>query len=379
MSSLDVSTQSQVINLLTDLQDRLGLTYLFIAHDLSVVRHISDRIAVMYLGRIVEQGTAEEVYTRPRHPYTEALLSAIPVPDPEFQRSRARIVLRGDVPSPLAPPSGCRFRTRCQYAMDVCADEDPPVFTAPGGTTVACHLHVTGPQLAGEPVTGLPSGVRDMTVTTDATRSQEGRHHDQVDATGCLRRRIGAGARGLRKQQFELARPTSPREDGCTDHRRTEAKATPIGDRRSRPPDLDPAAATVTVNVSRVHRREDCSGSTSVRRPETAEVGGADCDLGRDQDAHGRRGWDRDGTTTVSKGPIGQAQHMCGTPDVRCFLSVGELEAGEAERADDVDLDVRAVDPPPSRLVWATSAPTHARLGMADAQAVRPRRTARRG
>jgi peptide/nickel transport system ATP-binding protein len=155
VSSLDVSTQSQVINLLTDLQDRLGLTYLFIAHDLSVVRHLSDRIAVMYLGRIVEQGPAEEVYTRPRHPYTEALLSAIPVPDPAYQRSRERIVLRGDVPSPLAPPSGCRFRTRCTYAMDVCSNEDPPVFHAPGGTMVACHLHVTGPTLAGAPVTEL--------------------------------------------------------------------------------------------------------------------------------------------------------------------------------------------------------------------------------
>jgi peptide/nickel transport system ATP-binding protein len=155
VSSLDVSTQSQVINLLTDLQDRLGLTYLFIAHDLSVVRHLSDHIAVMYLGQIVEQGTAEAVYTRPRHPYTEALLSAIPVPDPAYQRARERIVLRGDVPSPLAPPSGCHFRTRCTYAMDVCSEEDPPVFVAPGGTTVACHLHVSGPQLAGAPVTGL--------------------------------------------------------------------------------------------------------------------------------------------------------------------------------------------------------------------------------
>jgi len=155
VSSLDVSTQAQVINLMRALQHDLGVAYLFIAHDLSVVRHVSHDIAVMYLGRIVEQGPAEEVYTRPRHPYTEALLSAIPVPDPAYQRSRERIVLRGDVPSPLAPPSGCRFRTRCAYAMDVCSNEDPPVFRAPGGTMVACHLHVTGPTLAGAPVTEL--------------------------------------------------------------------------------------------------------------------------------------------------------------------------------------------------------------------------------
>jgi len=153
VSALDVSTQSQVINLLTDLQDRLALAYLFIAHDLSVVRHISDRIAVMYLGRIVEQGDAEQVYTRPTHPYTEALLSAIPVPDPEEQRRRERIVLAGDVPSPLALPTGCRFRPRCAYAMDVCAEEDPEPFVTRSGTTVACHLHTKGPTLGGEPVT----------------------------------------------------------------------------------------------------------------------------------------------------------------------------------------------------------------------------------
>ena len=155
VSSLDVSTQSQVINLLIDLQKELGLAYLFIAHDLSVVRHISDRIAVMYLGRIMEVGEAEQVYTRPRHPYTEALLSAIPVPDPVQQRARHRIVLHGDVPSPLDPPPGCRFQTRCAYAMDICREVAPAPFVTSDGTTVACHLHTEGPRLAGEPVTSL--------------------------------------------------------------------------------------------------------------------------------------------------------------------------------------------------------------------------------
>jgi oligopeptide/dipeptide ABC transporter ATP-binding protein len=152
VSSLDVSTQSQVINLLSDLQSQLGLTYLFIAHDLSVVRHISDRIAVMYLGRIVETGPVDEVALRPRHPYTEALVSAIPVPDPAVQRTRNRIVLQGDIPNPASPPPGCRFHTRCPYAMDVCRVEDPPPFPAGDGVTVHCHLHTTGPALAGKPL-----------------------------------------------------------------------------------------------------------------------------------------------------------------------------------------------------------------------------------
>jgi oligopeptide/dipeptide ABC transporter ATP-binding protein len=155
VSSLDVSTQAQVINLMRRLQDELGVAYLFIAHDLSVVRHVSNRIAVMYLGRIVEQGPAEAVYTLPKHPYTEALLSAVPVPDPVVQRSRERVVLVGDVPSPVDPPPGCRFHTRCPFVMDVCRTVDPEPTVAPDGTTVACHLHTTGPTLAGESVRSL--------------------------------------------------------------------------------------------------------------------------------------------------------------------------------------------------------------------------------
>lgn len=160
VSALDVSTQSQVINLLSDLQDRLGLAYLFIAHDLSVVRHISDRIAVMYLGRIVEEGSAEEVYLRPTHPYTAALLSAIPVPDPGSQHRRGRIILRGEVGSPVGTDHGCRFRQRCPFAMDVCASEDPAPFTTPSGTVVRCHLHTQGPVLAGSSVAHLAAPTR---------------------------------------------------------------------------------------------------------------------------------------------------------------------------------------------------------------------------
>jgi oligopeptide/dipeptide ABC transporter ATP-binding protein len=156
VSSLDVSTKGQVIDLLAQLQHDLGLAYLFISHDLSVVRHLSRRIAVMYLGRIVEIGAAEDVYQRPAHPYTEALLSAIPVPDPRRQRARERIVLAGDLPNPAAPPPGCRFHTRCPYVMDVCRHVDPPPFEAGAGRTVFCHLHTDGPRLAGTTVRELP-------------------------------------------------------------------------------------------------------------------------------------------------------------------------------------------------------------------------------
>ena len=149
VSSLDVSTRARVINLLAELQQQLGIAYLFISHDLSVVRHVSQRIAVMYLGRVVEEGPSESVYTAPRHPYTQALLSAIPVPNPERQRARRRIVLAGDVPSAANPPSGCRFHTRCPYVMDVCKEVDPPAFDADDGTRVYCHLHASGPALGG--------------------------------------------------------------------------------------------------------------------------------------------------------------------------------------------------------------------------------------
>lgn len=139
ISALDVSIQSQVVNMLEDMQEEFGLTYLFIAHDLSVVRHISDRIGVMYLGKMVELGDGRDIYDNPIHPYTKTLLSAVPIPDPKANRERHRIVLHGEIPSPMNPPSGCKFHTRCPYATDICKEEAPEWREFKPGRFVACH------------------------------------------------------------------------------------------------------------------------------------------------------------------------------------------------------------------------------------------------
>jgi oligopeptide/dipeptide ABC transporter ATP-binding protein len=139
VSALDVSVQAQIINLLDDLQDEFRLTYLFVAHDLSVVRHVSDRIAVMYLGKVMEVSPSEELYTKPIHPYTFALLSAIPIPDPEENRRRERIVVGGEPPNPIDPPSGCVFHPRCPRATEVCRSVEPPLTRYANGHLAACH------------------------------------------------------------------------------------------------------------------------------------------------------------------------------------------------------------------------------------------------
>ena len=139
VSALDVSIQAQIINLLEDLQDDYQLTYIFVAHDLGVVRHVADRIAVMYLGKIVEIGPADEVYANPIHPYTLSLLSAVPIPDPRANAARNQVILEGDVPSPADPPSGCRFHTRCPYATEICSAEEPELIDHGGGHFAACH------------------------------------------------------------------------------------------------------------------------------------------------------------------------------------------------------------------------------------------------
>ena len=163
VSALDVSVQAQIINLLDDLQDDFRLTYLFVAHDLSVVRHVSDRIAVMYLGKLMEVSPAEELYTKPIHPYTTALLAAIPIPDPKENRNRERIVVSGEPPNPINPPSGCVFHPRCPRATEVCKTVEPPMTSYPNGHLAACHhpMNVTAEEIAAatkDPSSPLSSG-----------------------------------------------------------------------------------------------------------------------------------------------------------------------------------------------------------------------------
>ncbi|MGW1182091.1 ABC transporter ATP-binding protein [Streptomyces drozdowiczii] len=168
VSALDVSIQAQVVNLLDDLQDELGLTYVIIAHDLSVVRHVSDRIAVMYLGKIVELADRDSVYKAPMHPYTKALLSAVPIPDPKRRSAKSdRILLKGDVPSPISPPAGCRFHTRCWKATEICGTTEPPLLQLKTGHQVACHHPENAPdQAPGEQVlAGAREAVELVTVT----------------------------------------------------------------------------------------------------------------------------------------------------------------------------------------------------------------------
>ncbi|MET9484124.1 dipeptide ABC transporter ATP-binding protein [Streptomyces sp. NPDC006638] len=183
VSALDVSIQAQVVNLLDDLQDELGLTYVIIAHDLSVIRHVSDRIAVMYLGKIVELADRESLYAAPMHPYTKALMSAVPVPDPRRRGAKSdRILLKGDVPSPISPPTGCRFHTRCWKATEICKTVDPPMQLLKPGQQVACHHPENAPDQAPQD-TVLLSAARDAIELVDVTPKSAGPAAPTVSGT----------------------------------------------------------------------------------------------------------------------------------------------------------------------------------------------------
>jgi oligopeptide/dipeptide ABC transporter ATP-binding protein len=183
VSALDVSIQAQMVNLLEELQDEFGLTYVFIAHDLGVVRHVSDRIAVMYLGKLVELSPAEELYTRPIMPYTEALLSAVPIPDPDLSEKRERIVLAGDVPSPIHPPSGCRFHPRCRYATDICSQVEPPLVDYGNGHLAACHHPLNVDKETLEQVSASPKYSPDAADET-AVPDEPGKSSSPIPETG---------------------------------------------------------------------------------------------------------------------------------------------------------------------------------------------------
>ncbi|MFG3494720.1 ABC transporter ATP-binding protein [Streptomyces sp. NPDC047928] len=181
VSALDVSIQAQVINLLEELQEQLGLTYLVIAHDLAVVRHISDVIGVMYLGSLVEEAPSDALYASPKHPYTKALMSAVPVPDPEVEDRRERILLRGDLPSPANPPAGCRFHTRCPWARPRCAEERPALTDVGDGHKVACHF--TSEIEAGTLEPTRPTGVEAVLGTADAEIPAQGAAEETTTET----------------------------------------------------------------------------------------------------------------------------------------------------------------------------------------------------